>query len=68
MVTKVDLSDEEVAELQKVTQQSSPADAVRVAMQDYLRYARRMQLKELSGKVEMSDPDSTLADMNDESA
>jgi len=65
MVTNVDLSEEEVAELQKVTQQASPADAVRVAMQDYLRYARRMQLKRLSGKVEMADPNSTSDGLND---
>ena len=55
MVTTVDLTDEEVADLKELTNQSDPAEAIRTAMKGYLRYARRMRLKELSGRVEMLD-------------
>ena len=55
MVTTVKLSDDELADIKALTKQSDPSEAVRVAMQDYLRYARRMQLKSMSGHVEMSD-------------
>lgn len=55
MVTTVNLSDEELSDLKTLTKQDDPAEAVRVAMQDYLRHARRMQLKSLSGRVEMMD-------------
>jgi hypothetical protein len=37
------------------SKQDDSAEAVRVAMQDYLRHARRMQLRSLSGRVEMMD-------------
>jgi metal-responsive CopG/Arc/MetJ family transcriptional regulator len=55
MVTTVRLSDDELADIKALTKQSDPAEAVRVAMQDYLRYARRMQVKSMSGRVEMID-------------
>lgn len=55
MVTEIELSEKELAELKQATNQSDPALAVRVAMREYLRYARRMQLKSLSGNVEMLD-------------
>ncbi len=55
MVTTVRLSDDELADIKALTKQSDPSEAVRVAMQDYLRYARRMQLKSMSGRVEMID-------------
>ncbi len=51
MSTMIQLTDEELADLQELTKQTDPATAVRVAMQDYVRYARRMQLKQLSGRV-----------------
>lgn len=53
MSTVVHLTEEELAELKRLTNQSDPTDAIRAAMQDYLRHARRMQLKQLSGQVEM---------------
>jgi hypothetical protein len=53
MSTMIQLTDEELADLQELTKQTDPATAVRVAMQDYVRYARRMQLKQLSGRVRM---------------
>lgn len=55
MVTQVELTEREIAELQEATNQSDPAQAIRVAMHEYLRQTRRMQLKALSGKVEMLD-------------
>lgn len=55
MVTEIELTADELAELQKATNESDPKTAIRVAMREYLRHARRMQLKELSGNVEMLD-------------
>jgi hypothetical protein len=55
MVTEIELSESELAELRQATNQSDPVMAIRVAMREYLRHARRMQLKSLSGKVEMLD-------------
>jgi hypothetical protein len=55
MVTEVELSETELAELKQATNQTDPALAIRVAMHEYLRHARRMQLKSLSGKVQMLD-------------
>ena len=55
MVTEIELSESELAELKHATNQSDPAMAIRVAMCEYLRHARRMQLKSLSGNVEMLD-------------
>jgi len=53
--TTVHLTDEELADLKELTQQTDPAEAVRAAMRDYVRYARRMQLKQLSGRVRMQE-------------
>ncbi|NLS97314.1 MAG: hypothetical protein GXX96_34685 [Planctomycetaceae bacterium] len=55
MPTTVHLTDEELADLQELTKQSDPAEALRVAMHDYVRYARRMQLKQLSGQIRIQD-------------
>ncbi len=55
MSTTIHLTDEELADLQELTRQTDPAAAVRVAMADYLRYARRMQLKQLSGQIQIQD-------------
>ena len=55
MSTTIDLSEQELVELRSFTNESDPATAVRVAMREYLRFARRMRLKELSGKVTMED-------------
>lgn len=55
MVATVHLTDEELSDLKDLTNQSDVSEAIRVAMKDYIRYIRRMQLKELSGKVEMLD-------------
>ena len=55
MSTVVDLSEQDLAELKALTKQTDAAAAVRAAMSDFLRYVRRMRLKELSGQVEMQD-------------
>ena len=55
MSTVVHLTDQELAELRELTKISDPAEAVRAAMLDYVRYARRMQLKQLSGQIRIQD-------------
>ena len=60
MVTNVELTDEQIADLKELTNQADVAEAVRTAMQGYLRYARRIRLKELSGRVEMLNNWRTL--------
>ncbi len=55
MTTNIDLTVEEVAELKALTSEAEIAAAVRKAMVEYLRYARRQQLKTLSGRIEMQD-------------
>ena len=55
MTTTVHLTDEELADLKELTKQDDPVAAVRTAMQDYVRYARRMRLKQLSGRVEIQE-------------
>ncbi|MCR9293267.1 MAG: hypothetical protein NXI32_11145 [bacterium] len=55
MVTTIQLSEQELSDLKALTKQTDPEAAVRAAMQDYLRYARRLQLKQLSGQVQMQD-------------
>lgn len=55
MTTTVHLTEEELDDLKELTKQDDPAAAVRAAMHDYVRYARRMQLKRLSGRVRIQD-------------
>jgi metal-responsive CopG/Arc/MetJ family transcriptional regulator len=55
MVNSIELSEQELAELREMIEQSDSTEAIRVAMRDYIRYARRMRLKQLSGQVEMID-------------
>jgi hypothetical protein len=55
MTTTIDLTEQEIAELREATNQSDVAAALRTAAIEYLRYVRRMQLKSLSGQVEMQD-------------
>ena len=55
MVTSIELSGQELAELRELTEQSDSTEAIRVAMRDYIRYTRRMRLKQLSRHVEMID-------------
>lgn len=53
MSTVVDVTEQELAELKAYTKESDAAAAIRLAMMEYLRLARRMELKALSGKVTM---------------
>jgi hypothetical protein len=55
MPTVVDLTEQELAELRAATKEADPATAIRTAMIEYLRYVRRMQLKALSGRVQMQE-------------
>ena len=55
MSTTIDLTEQELSELRSFTKQADAASAVRSAMLEYLRFARRMRLKELSGKVVMEE-------------
>lgn len=55
MTTTVQLTEEELADLKELTKQSDPAAAVQAAMHDYVRYARRRQLKQLTGRVRIQD-------------
>ena len=73
MVTSIELSEQELAELRDLTEQSDSTEAIRVAMRDYIRYARRMRLKQLSGQVEMINnwrqlEESEVGDLNDDSS
>ena len=73
MVTSIELSEQELAELRDLTKQSDSMEAIRVAMRDYIRYARRMRLKQLSGQLEMTDnwrqlEESEVGNLNDDSS
>ena len=73
MATSIELSEQELAELRDLTEQSDSLEAIRVAMRDYIRYARRMRLKQLSGQVEMIDnwgqlEESEVGNLNDDSS
>ena len=51
----VDLTEQELAELKTYTHADEDAAAVRMAMTEYLRLARRLELKGLSGQVSMEE-------------
>lgn len=55
MSTVVDLNETEARELLDLTQQPDLVHAVKLAMAEYIRHAKRMQLKRLSGKVTIED-------------
>ena len=72
-VTSIELSEQELAELRDLTEQSDSMEAIREAMRDYIRDARRMRLKQLSGQVEMTDnwrqlEESEVGNLNDDSS
>lgn len=56
----VELSEEELADLKAFTKQADDVAAVRCAISEYFRFARRLQLKALSGLVEMEENWPTL--------
>ena len=55
MTATINLSDDEVKDLRDLTRISDVAGALRCALEEYRRYARRMRLKELSGQIAMDD-------------
>lgn len=55
MPTSINLTEQELVELKTYTKEVDDTAAVRVAMTEYLRLARRLQLKALSGQVGMED-------------
>jgi hypothetical protein len=60
MATEINLSEQEIADLKELTNQSDVTAALRTAMTEYIRYARRMRLKELSGRMEMQENQPNL--------
>jgi hypothetical protein len=55
MTTIVELTPEELAELQQFTQRDDPAHAATAAIREYIRYAKRLRLIELSDQIEMEE-------------
>ena len=55
MTATINLTDEEFKDLRDLTHKDDAEGAVRSALDEYRRYARRMRLKELSGQVAMDD-------------
>lgn len=55
MTATVELTEDELADLRDLTHAADAQSAVRSALDEYRRYARRMRLKELSGQVAMDD-------------
>lgn len=55
MTATINLSEDELKDLRELTRVGDAAGAVRSALDEYRRYARRMRLKELSGQVVMDD-------------
>jgi hypothetical protein len=53
--TVVDIPEQELAELKAFTTETEAVTAVRLAMTDSLRLARRLQLKTMPGQVEVED-------------
>jgi hypothetical protein len=55
MTATINLNDEELKDLRDLTRIDDATGAIRSALDEYRRYARRMRLKELSGQVAMDD-------------
>ena len=55
MSTVIDLTEQELAELKELTKEGDATIAVRRAMTEFLRFARRMRLKQISGQVQMEE-------------
>ena len=55
MTAAIELTNEEFEELKTLTNRDDPNAAIRVATDEYVRYAKRMRLKDLSGRVQMDD-------------
>lgn len=55
MGTEINLTDRELAELKELTNESNPAAALRLALTEYIRFAKRQRLIELSATVTMTN-------------
>ena len=55
MTATIQLTDEEIKDLCDLTRVDNAEGAVRSALDEYRRYARRMRLKELSGQITMKE-------------
>jgi len=55
MTATIQLTDDDLKDLRELTHKDDAEGAVRSALDEYRRYARRMRLKELSGQVAMDD-------------
>jgi hypothetical protein len=55
MTAVLELSDKELLELKDLTKESDASAALRLALNEYIRYAKRSRLRELSDQVEMTD-------------
>jgi len=55
MTATINLNDDEVRDLRDLTQVGDVSGALRCALDEYRRYARRMRLKQLSGTITMDD-------------
>lgn len=55
MTAQVYLTDEELNDLRELTSVDDAEGAVRSALTEFRRYARRIKLKELSGQLTMED-------------
>jgi len=55
MSISVELSGEELVDLQNLTQQSDGAEAIRSAVREYVRIIRLRELIAVSGQIEFDD-------------
>ena len=55
MSISVELSNEDLADLQNLTQQSDGAEAIRHAVREYVRMIRLRELIAVSGQIEFDD-------------
>jgi hypothetical protein len=60
MTTVVELTPEEWTQLQQFTQSDDPTSAATAAIREYIRFAKRRRLIELSEQIEMDDNWSEL--------
>ena len=55
MTAAIELSAEEFSELKRLTNEDDASAALRIATGEFIRHAKRMRLKALSGQVEMEE-------------
>jgi hypothetical protein len=55
MVVSITLEPSELAELQEFTSTADPESAVRSALREFVRFAKRQRLKQSSGQVQVDE-------------